>query len=496
MWMNSNPDRTHEAIHLYLTLLERCLLNNPPEISSASNQPIGAATPGDANGPLPLRNLRDLAEQVLTRAVPGDFVTAGSGNGNECVVLRAVLKAYGAAERRLIVIPFSGSASAKAQAQMTDFNKSTTSEIDPGLSLSQLKSRLSQFGFLDEQVSFLESREDGTLPPTSFSPLALLRIGAGSSCATTECLHALYDRLSPGGVILIDDDGLMPQLRQAIELFHLEFGRGSPLLPIGNQAVYWIKPQDAGTASVAPPLCPLVPHGSPRPFWSVIVPIHERRDFLEQCLNSVLDQDPGASDMEILVVDDASPTDMRGFVDSLGRGRAQYSRNTTNRGQHASTNHAIGRTRGRWIHILHDDDWVLPGFYATLREGIENAPQSVGLAFCMYSNFNQKDGSLWTPPPFRAGAGLMDRTFVGKLAQINLLNYPAVVYRRETFETIGLFREDLPCAGDWEFFVRSGLKFDWHHQPENLARYRVHGDNLTKHHKRIGQRARDCCRPT
>jgi glycosyltransferase involved in cell wall biosynthesis len=227
------------------------------------------------------------------------------------------------------------------------------------------------------------------------------------------------------------------------------------------------------------------------PFWSVIVPLYERRQYLQQCLDSVLDQDPGPDEMEICVVDDASPSDLQGFVEGLGRGRAQYWRNATNLGERANTNLAIGRARGRWIHILHDDDWVLPGFYATMRQGIETAPDSVGVAFCMYATWDERRKAWWSPQPFRAGAGLLDRSFVVRLAQACPLNLCAVIYSRTAFEKVGLFREDLPQTSEWEWYVRSALQLAWHHQPETLACYRIHNDNLTHNQDRIRQNARD-----
>jgi glycosyltransferase involved in cell wall biosynthesis len=229
----------------------------------------------------------------------------------------------------------------------------------------------------------------------------------------------------------------------------------------------------------------------PSPFWSVIVPLYERRDFLPQCLDSVLSQDPGPAEMEICIADDASPNDLREFAEELGRGRVQYVRNDSNLGLYPSTNRAIRRARGRWLHILHDDDWVLRGFYATMRQGIESGPGSVGVAMCMYSNLNTQHNSWWSPEPFRTDAGLLGKEFLVRLARACPLNLSAVVYRRESFERVGLFREDLPCTADWEWYVRSALQVDWHYQPETLACYRVHSENQSHALARTGQDARD-----
>lgn len=228
----------------------------------------------------------------------------------------------------------------------------------------------------------------------------------------------------------------------------------------------------------APVLKPLI-SDEHRPFWSVIVPIYKRKEFLSQCLGSILDQDPGPEHMEIIVSDDASPNDLRDFVEGLGRGRINYHRNEENQGLYPNTNNAIRRSKGYWIHVLHDDDWVDLNFYSKMRKSIEGAAGDVGVVFCTYKNIHDRDRTTWSPPAFRQESGVMSRDFLRKLALGNPLNLPAVTYKRTSFERVGLFREDLPFSADWEWYVRSAVSMDWYHNTEQLAFYRIHGNNLT-----------------
>jgi protein O-GlcNAc transferase len=229
--------------------------------------------------------------------------------------------------------------------------------------------------------------------------------------------------------------------------------------------------------------------GKTRPFWSVIVPIYQRTKYLKDCLNSILDQDPGADDMEIIVTDDATPSDLSGLVHQLGRGRVEYRRNPTNVGLYPNTNQAIQAARGRWIHILHDDDWVDKKFYQEMRKSAESALPSVGVAFCMYKTWTEQDRSYWSPPAFRHSDGKMPRDFLIQLATGNPLNLPAVIFKRSTFERVGLFRADLPFTADWEWYVRSMVSVDWHYCASALAFYRLHDQNLTNSLAKSGKTA-------
>ena len=506
--MTATPDPVPHARDLYLDLIERCLLNTIYEDAytdwrergvekkfDPALRQLGRDWPRVAHtmiGQVRLRNLRELAEQVLAEGVPGDFIETGAWRGGACILLRAILKAHGVTDRRVFAADsFEGLPKPNAAAYPPDAGDIHHQYEELAVPLEQVKANFGRYGLLDEQVIFLKGWFKDTLPTAPIEQLAILRLDGDMYESTTDGLRNLYHKVAPGGFIIVDDYGCVAGCQQAVEDFRREHGIVEPIIGIDGWGVYWRKPKD--TVAAVPSVHRLKPNtdGEPRPFWSVIVPLYERRHYLKQCLESVLNQAPGPEEMEILVVDDASPSDLRGFVEDLGRGRVRYLRNATTLGLFPSVNAALRQTRGRWLHILHDDDWVAPNFYATLRKGVEPLAQSVGVGFCMYTNWHEQNGTTWSPPPFRGGAGLMDRDFLVRLAMGNPLNIPAVVYRREAFEQVGVFREDLPFTADWEWYVRSALQFGWHHQPEALAWYRIHAANQSHDLAGHGQTARD-----
>ena len=97
--------------------------------------------------------------------------------------------------------------------------------------------------------------------------------------------------------------------------------------------------------------------------------------YLEQALQSVLAQDPGADRMQIKVIDDCSPNvDVEKIIKSIASNRIQFFRSPKNLGLTGSWNACIEHAHGEWVHIFHQDDLVLPGFYQKLEIAASSHP--------------------------------------------------------------------------------------------------------------------------
>jgi hypothetical protein len=227
--------------------------------------------------------------------------------------------------------------------------------------------------------------------------------------------------------------------------------------------------------SAAPRTEPVADAG-PRPFWSVMVTHYDRATYLERALRSVLEQDPGPAEMEIVVVDDASPTvDPEPLVRAVGGGRVSLYRRAVNGGLAETWNSCIRRARGRWIHILHDDDAVRPGFYAALRAGIEGAgDRRPGAAFSRVLTIDADDHWLGISEIERRTPGILE-DWLPNLAVAQRVQCAAMVVERATYEALGGFRPELVYALDWEMWVRIASRYDVWYEPRPLACYRAHG---------------------
>jgi glycosyltransferase involved in cell wall biosynthesis len=222
-----------------------------------------------------------------------------------------------------------------------------------------------------------------------------------------------------------------------------------------------------------------VPDGADRPFWSVMIPAYNCDELFEQTLRCVLDQDPGVDRMQITVVDDCSPNGRsREIVSRLAPGRVEYFEQPSNVGLAGNWNTCIERSRGRWVHILHQDDLILPGFYERLGRSSVERPEA-GAAFCRQKIIDGRGDLARLSELEQEQAGLIEG-WIDKITLDQRITCPSIVVKRSVYEEIGGFRSDLLYCLDWEMWVRIAFRYPYWYEPEALACWREHATSETR----------------
>jgi glycosyltransferase involved in cell wall biosynthesis len=180
--------------------------------------------------------------------------------------------------------------------------------------------------------------------------------------------------------------------------------------------------------------------------------------------------------MEILVVDDCSDRDdPRQVVDALGRGRVGLLRQTANVGKVRNYESGLQTSRGHLIHQLHGDDRVVDGFYRAMETAFARFP-TAGAFFCE-SDYIDESGRVTgrTGRESEQTGILMD--WLPRIAAAQRIQTPAMVVRREVYETLGGFDRRLDCSEDWEMWIRIANRFPVGFCAEARAQYRYSTNN-------------------
>ena len=230
-------------------------------------------------------------------------------------------------------------------------------------------------------------------------------------------------------------------------------------------------------APAALPRIDPVPDGVHRPHWSVMIPTCNDADLLARAISSVLEQDPGPEAMQIQVVDDASTdVDVAALVRELAGDRIEVFVHPARVGAPANFTTCAQRSRGRWVHLLHADDFVLPGFYDAYAAHLATHPAAMAVSRSWFVDADEQRHGLSGELAVADGY-LVDAERA--IALDNPVNFVAVVVARDAYERVGGFAPDLPHANDWELWTRIAhggavAVVDGEH-----ACYRVHGGSDT-----------------
>jgi glycosyltransferase involved in cell wall biosynthesis len=243
-----------------------------------------------------------------------------------------------------------------------------------------------------------------------------------------------------------------------------------------------------------PAIAPLPQDGKPCPFWSVMMPAYNpSAAYLEAALRSVLQQAPGPDRMQIEVVDDCTPgMDVAALVKGLAGERVAVSKTPRNLGLAGCWNACIGRSRGEWVHIFHQDDLVLPGFYDRLKVAAQSRPM-VGAAFCRPA-FVDEDGHWFHLRDLEQRKPGVLENWLPRIAVQQRIETPSIVVRRSVYEDLGGFLTELCYALDWEMWRRIAARYPVWYEPQILACYRLHAQSASSRLAKANQRIDDVLR--
>jgi O-methyltransferase len=190
-----------------------------------------------------MENLRRECERVLLDNICGDFMETGVWRGPACIMMRAVLNAYGDTSRKVIAADSFAGTPLPLDHIAADTGAEFHAYADFVVSLEQVQSNFARYGLLDRQVIFLKGLFKHTLPSAPVEQLAILRLDGDTYESTMDGLVALYNKLSIGGSLIVDDYFLFESQRLAVNEYREAHGISDPIVQIDDFGGYWMKRQ-------------------------------------------------------------------------------------------------------------------------------------------------------------------------------------------------------------------------------------------------------------
>jgi O-methyltransferase len=212
----------------------------------ANKRNLGLDWPASAEtmiGMQRLAHLQHCVETVLASDIPGDLVECGVWRGGACILMRAVLAAYGDEKRCVwLADSFAGVPPPDPEHYPADKDLRLDLAADVlAIPESAVRNNFKRYGLLDDRVRFLPGWFKDTLPDAPVDRIALLRLDGDLYESTIQVLDALYPRLSAGGFCIIDDYHQIDACRQAVTDYRQRNSISTEVIEIDGTGVYWRK---------------------------------------------------------------------------------------------------------------------------------------------------------------------------------------------------------------------------------------------------------------
>ncbi|GAB6496365.1 putative bacteriocin O-metyltransferase [Bacillus sp. UMTAT18] len=188
-----------------------------------------------------MNQLHEAMETVVRENIEGDFIETGVWRGGSCIFMNGFLQANNITDRTVWVADsFEGLPAPNLEQYPKDYGDYLHTFDYLRVSLETVQENFRKYDLLNDQVKFLKGWFKDTLPSAPVEKIAIARLDGDMYESTMDSLVNLYDKVSTGGFIIIDDYGLVT-CAEAVTDFRNERNLQAPITKIDDFGIYWRK---------------------------------------------------------------------------------------------------------------------------------------------------------------------------------------------------------------------------------------------------------------
>lgn len=211
------------------------------------------------------------------------------------------------------------------------------------------------------------------------------------------------------------------------------------------------------------------------PFFSIIIPLFNKENYIENTLKSVLNQ--SFTDFELIIINDGSTDKSETIVQQFSDSRIHYF-SKENEGVSTTRNFGIEKATAPYICFLDADDYWYPDFLEEYHKTIQQ-----------HSDYKVFSSAIEIEVANRIFPA---RYSVSQKEAIQVVNYfesslkesiiwtSSVVIHKSAFEKIGLFDVGIKYGEDTDLWIRIGLEYPVVFNWKILSRYVYDKDSVSR----------------
>lgn len=203
-----------------------------------------------------------------------------------------------------------------------------------------------------------------------------------------------------------------------------------------------------------------------RPLMSVLMPVYNAERFLNEAIDSILNQ--SFTNFEFIIIDDGSTDDSAKIIKSYSDPRIRYYKNPQNMGISPSLNVGIELSKATYIARMDSDDVCHPERLQKQYDFIQANPDGA-LYTCWASEVDEELN-------FLSASYFNPDHYYHSLTFSCWIYHPTMVFRKDAVISVGKYT--VPYAEDYELAWQLTREHKIYHLPEDLLNYRVNSQSL------------------
>lgn len=211
------------------------------------------------------------------------------------------------------------------------------------------------------------------------------------------------------------------------------------------------------------------------PFFSVVIPLYNKQNYIENTIQSVLNQQ--FKSFELIIVDDCSTDNSRLILNKFNDPRIIIISHTKNKGLSATRNSGIKNATTNYIAFLDADDLWKSNFLDEIYILIHKYPRASIFA----TNYEEILHQYMAILPSNGAENLDEISIISNYFETCLkqpLYCPSsMCVKKEVFENIGLFDENITYGEDVDFNIRANLFYHLAYSKNALVQYITESEN-------------------
>ncbi|WP_309641388.1 glycosyltransferase family A protein [Flavobacterium sp.] len=211
------------------------------------------------------------------------------------------------------------------------------------------------------------------------------------------------------------------------------------------------------------------------PQFSVIIPVYNKENFIENTLKSVLQQ--SFTDFELILVNDGSTDLSEAKIKTFTDSRIRYY-SKENGGVSTARNLGIELATASYITFLDADDYWYPNFLNTINIAIQRFPDHKIFSAAIEVETPKKVFPAQYSIPRKNEYEVVD--YFDASMKTTIICTSCAVFHKNVFEKMGVFDTQIRSGQDTDMWIRIGLVYPVVFSWKILARYAYDANSLSK----------------